>query len=119
MLLIELEPTSRPRRLRRLQSIYKGCLEEGLRALDLHCLELLGAETEQFQNSRGDLRRFYRRRYIQAARCSGPCHQDGDVAIPGVITTVLRDLARMTGINDPVLSDTDHVRYSGITLRTG
>ena len=117
VLLIELEPTPRPRRLRRLQSIYKRCLEEGLRALDLNRLELFRAKTEQLQNSRGDLRRLYRRRDIQAARRSGPCYHDGDISILGVVTPVLGDLALMTGIDDPVLSDANHVRYSGITLR--
>src|ERR1700719_377872 len=34
-----------------------------------------------------------------------------------MITSVLGDLALMTGIDDPVLSDANHVRYSGITLR--
>ena len=55
VLLIELEPTSRPRRLRRLQSIYKRCLKEGLRVLNLNRMELFRAKTEQLQNSRGDL----------------------------------------------------------------
>jgi hypothetical protein len=62
VLLIELEPTCRPRRLRRLQSIYKRCLKEGLRVFILNRLELFRAKTEQLQNSRGDLRRLYRRR---------------------------------------------------------
>src|ERR1700730_10598040 len=97
--LTELEPSSSTRRLRRLQLIWGSGLEEGLGAFDLHRLELLGAKTEQFQNSRGDLRRLYRRRDIQAARRSGPCHQDRNVSILGVITTVLGDLARMAGIN--------------------
>jgi hypothetical protein len=37
-------------------------LGEELRAPDLNRLEFLGAKTEQLQNSRGDLRRLYRRR---------------------------------------------------------
>src|ERR1700693_501308 len=92
-------------------------LEEGLRALDLDRLELFGTKPEQLQNSRGDLRRLYRRRDIQAASRPRPCNQDGNVSILGVITTVLGDLALMAGIHDPVLSDANHVRYSGITLR--
>jgi hypothetical protein len=116
VLLIELEPTSRPRRLRRLQSIYKRCLKEGSRVLDLNRLELFRAKTEQLQNSRGDLRRLYRRRDIQAARRSGPCYHDGNISILGVIAPVLGDLALMTGIDNPVLSDANHVWYSGITL---
>src|ERR1700760_1715765 len=112
----ELELTSPPTTLRQLQSLVRG-LEEGLRALDLHCLEFLGPKTQQLQDGWGDLRCLYRRRDIQAAGRSGPGHQDRNVSILRVITTVFRDLTRMTGINNSVLSDTDHVRDSGITLR--
>jgi hypothetical protein len=92
-------------------------LEEGLRALYLHCLELLRPKTEQLQNGRGDLRRLYGRGDIQPARRSWPCQQDGNVSILGVIASMLGDLALVAGVDHPVLSYTDDVRYSGITLR--
>ncbi len=112
--LIWLEPATS---WRRPAPVDPGTLEEGLRALDMNRLELFGVKTEQLQNSRGDLRCLYRRRDIQAAGRSGPRHEDGNVSILGMITTVLGDLGLMGGIDDPVLSDADHVRYPGITLR--
>src|ERR1700737_2510687 len=79
-------------------------------------LKLFGAKTEQFQDGWGDLRRLYRRCDIQAASCSGPYQQDRDVAVLGVITTMLGDFGLMTGVDDPVLSNADHVGYPRITL---
>jgi len=48
--------------------------KEGLRALDMDCLELVGIEAEQLQDSWGDLRRLYRRRDARAADRPAPCH---------------------------------------------
>src|SRR5260221_13706048 len=78
--------------------------------------KLFRTKTEQLQDGRGDLRRFYRRCDIQAASCSGPYQQDRDISILGVITTVLGDLGLMVGVDDPVLSNVDHVGNPRIIL---
>jgi hypothetical protein len=78
--------------------------------------ELFGAKTEQLQDGWGDLRRLYRLCHIQAASSSRPYYQDGDISILRVITTVFGNFGLMAGVDDPVLSNADHVGYPRITL---
>jgi len=52
-------------------------LEEGLRALKMDRLELVGIKTEQLQDCWGDLRRLHRRRDSRPAGCAAPYHRDG------------------------------------------
>jgi hypothetical protein len=79
-------------------------------------LELVGVKTEQRQDGWGDLRGFHRRRDSRPARRPVPCDQNGDVPVLQVITAMLGDLARVAGIDDSVLRDSDHIGYSGIAL---
>src|SRR6516162_9757629 len=79
-------------------------------------LELVGVQTEQLEDCWGDLRRLYRICDVCATDRSGPFDQDGDVSVLEVITAMFGDLFRPTGVDDPVLRDSDHIGYSGIAL---
>jgi len=79
-------------------------------------LELVGVETEQLEDCWGDLRRLYRICDVCATDRSGPFDQDGDVSVLEVITAMFGDLFRPTGVDDPVLRDSDHIGYPGIAL---
>src|SRR5262249_41861606 len=79
-------------------------------------LELVGVKTEQLQDCWGDLRSLYRISDSGPASRSVPYNQDGDIPVLQVITAMLSDLALLSGVDNPVLRDSDHVGYPGIAL---
>ena len=59
-----------------------------MRALDLNRLEFVGIKTKKLQNGRRDLRCLYRSSNGGATWRSTPCHQNRDIPILQVISTV-------------------------------